>query len=102
MAPAERLVAFRRRPCGAVTAAGTQPSVFETVNVYFERAAMLTDDPRGLLDQIKPRHSVYAFQFPVRTRRGCEVVSGWWAQHHHHRLPVKGGIRFAPPVNETK
>jgi len=75
VAPAERLVAFRRRPCGAVTAAGTQPSVFETVNVYFERAAMLTDDPRGLLDQIKPRHSVYAFQF--RSARGAAARWCW-------------------------
>jgi glutamate dehydrogenase (NAD(P)+) len=78
------------------------PSFFETVNVYFERAAALTDYPRGLLDQIKACNSVYAFQFPVRTRRGYEVISGWRVQHSHHRLPVKGGIRFAPEVNEDE
>ena len=78
--------------------AGRAPSFFETVNLYFERAAALTDYPRGLLEQIKVCNSVYAFQFPVRTRRGYEVISGWRAQHSHHRLPVKGGIRFAPEV----
>ena len=82
--------------------AGRAPSFFETVNLYFERAAALTDYPRGLLEQIKVCNSVYAFQFPVRTRRGYEVVSGWRAQHSHHRLPVKGGIRFAPEVNEDE
>jgi glutamate dehydrogenase (NAD(P)+) len=81
---------------------GRPPSFFETVNLYFERAAALTDYPRGLLDQIKACNSVYAFQFPVRTRRGYEVISGWRAQHSHHRLPVKGGIRYAPEVNEDE
>jgi glutamate dehydrogenase (NAD(P)+) len=78
------------------------PSFFETVNLYFERAAALTDYPRGLLDQIKACNSIYAFQFPVRTRRGYEVISGWRAQHSHHRLPVKGGIRCAAQVNEDE
>jgi glutamate dehydrogenase (NAD(P)+) len=75
---------------------------FETVNLCFERAAALTDYPRGLLDQIKACNSVYAFQFPVRTAQGYEVVSGWRVQHSHHRLPVKGGIRFAPEVDEDE
>jgi glutamate dehydrogenase (NAD(P)+) len=82
--------------------AGRPPSFFETVNLHFERAAALTDYPRGLLDQIKACNSVYAFQFPVRTRRGYEVISGWRAQHSHHRLPVKGGIRYAAEVNEDE
>lgn len=77
-------------------------SFFETVNRYFEKAAALVDYPRGLLDQIKACNSVYAFQFPVRTERGWEVIAGWRVQHSHHRLPVKGGIRFAPDVNEDE
>ncbi|MGH7308466.1 MAG: Glu/Leu/Phe/Val family dehydrogenase, partial [Candidatus Rokuibacteriota bacterium] len=83
--------------------AGTSaPSFFETVNTYFDKAAALTDYPPGLLEQIKGCSSVYAVQFPVRTSRGYEVFSGWRVQHSHHRLPVKGGIRFAPTVDEDE
>jgi len=79
------------------------PSFFDTVNTYFDKAAALTDYPRGLLDQIKVCNSVYAFQFPLRRASGTlEVVSGWRVQHSHHRLPVKGGIRFAAEVNEDE
>jgi glutamate dehydrogenase (NAD(P)+) len=84
------------------TATAQPPSFFDTVNLHFERAAALTDHPRGLLDQIKACNSVYAFQFPVRTHRGYEVISGWRVQHSHHRLPVKGGIRYAPEVSEDE
>src|SRR5213594_3335201 len=78
------------------------PSFFDTVNVYFDRAAALTDYPRGLLDQIKACSGVYSFQFPIRREGGYEVIAGWRAQHSHHRLPVKGGIRFAPTVDEDE
>ncbi|HET9492129.1 MAG TPA: Glu/Leu/Phe/Val dehydrogenase, partial [Methylomirabilota bacterium] len=78
------------------------PSFFETVNSYFDKAAALCDYPPGLLEQIKVCNSVYAVQFPVRTSRGYEVFSGWRVQHSHHRIPVKGGIRFAPTVDEDE
>src|SRR5262245_57734716 len=78
------------------------PSFFETVNSYFDKAAALTDYPPGLLEQIKVCDSVYAFQFPIRRQGGYEVISGWRAQHSHHRVPVKGGIRYAPTVDEDE
>ncbi len=82
---------------------GAAPSFFETVNTYFEKAASLCDYPRGLLDQIKVPNAVYAVQFPVRRENGdYEVISGWRVEHSHHRLPTKGGIRFAPEVNEDE
>src|SRR5207244_8089603 len=74
----------------------------DTVNVYFDRAAALTEYPRSLLDQIKACNSVYSFQFPIRREGGYEVISGWRAQHSHPRWPVKGGIRFAPAVDEDE
>jgi glutamate dehydrogenase (NAD(P)+) len=85
-----------------MAAGHTAPSFFETVNTYFERAAALTDYHRGLLEQIKACNSVYSFTFPVRTSRGYEIFSGWRVQHSHHRLPVKGGIRYAPEVNQDE
>ena len=74
------------------------PGFFDTVNMYFDKAAALTNYPQGLLDQIKVCNSVYAIQFPIRRNGGYEVISAWRAQHSHHRVPVKGGIRFAPDV----
>ncbi len=77
-------------------------SFFDNVSSYFDLAASFTQHPKGLLDQIKVCNSVYSFQFPVRTRRGYEVISGWRVQHSHHKLPVKGGIRFSEAVNEDE
>jgi glutamate dehydrogenase (NAD(P)+) len=78
------------------------PGFFDSVSLYFDRAAAFTEHPKGLLDQIKVCNSVYSFQFPVRTRRGIEVISGWRAQHSHHKLPVKGGIRYSEDANEDE
>ena len=79
------------------------PSFVDTVNVYFDRAAALTEYPRSLLDQIKVPNAVYAVQFPVKRENGdYEVISGWRVHHSHHRTPVKGGIRFAPTVDEDE
>ena len=75
---------------------------FEDVNRHFDRAAEFTDHPKGLLEIIKECNSVYAFQFPIHTERGYEVIRGWRVEHSHHKLPVKGGIRFAPEVNEDE
>ena len=85
------------------TGHGNAPSFFETVNIYFEKAASLLDYPRGLLDQIKVANAVYAVQFPVRRENGdYEVISGWRVHHSHHRTPLKGGLRYAPEVNEDE
>jgi glutamate dehydrogenase (NAD(P)+) len=80
----------------------SNPSFFQTVSLYFDRAAELTSHPTGILEQIKQCNSVYSFQFPVRTSRGLEVISGWRVQHSHHKLPVKGGIRFSEHANEDE
>ena len=82
--------------------AGAHTSFFDTVSRYFDRAAAFTDHPPGLLEQIKAANSVYSFKFPVRTSRGLEVISGWRVQHSHHKLPVKGGIRFSEEANEDE
>jgi glutamate dehydrogenase (NAD(P)+) len=75
---------------------------FNNVSFYFDLAASFTDHPKGLLEQIKACNSVYSFQFPVRTSRGYEVITGWRAQHSHHKLPVKGGIRYSEDASEDE
>ena len=79
-----------------------QAGFFDNVSVYFDEAASFTQHPKGLLDQIKICNSVYSFKFPVRTQQGYQVISGWRAQHSHHKLPVKGGIRYSEDANEDE
>jgi len=80
------------------------PHDFEDdVNVNFDRVAALSGHPKDLLDQIRACDSVHSFQFPVRQADGrLEIVRGWRAEHSHHKLPTKGGIRYSAAVDESE
>ncbi len=80
------------------------PRSFEdNVNVYFDRAAAFSSHPKGLLEQVRVCNGVHAFQFPVRHPDGrIEVVRAWRAEHSHHKLPTKGGIRFSAAADESE
>lgn len=73
-----------------------------SVNRYFEKAAAATSHPEGLLQQIKICNSVYSFQFPIRKGDSYRVINGWRAEHSHHKLPVKGGIRYSMHASESE
>ena len=73
-----------------------------SVDRYFEKAAAATDHHEGLLEQIKICNSVYSFRFPIRQGDGYKVVKGWRAEHSHHKLPVKGGIRYSMETSEDE
>lgn len=76
---------------------------FDEVNCSFDKAAAFTEHPEGLLEQIKECNAVLHVAFPLRRDDGSvEVVQGWRAQHSAHKLPCKGGIRFAHVVNEDE
>jgi glutamate dehydrogenase (NAD(P)+) len=78
-------------------------SFTEQVNQNFDRAAALTDHPPGILDQIKQVNGVLHVTFPVKRDDGSiEVIHGWRAEHSQHKMPTKGGIRFAMEVNEDE
>lgn len=72
------------------------------VNRMYEQAAALVDMPPGLTDQIKACRSVLQVTFPVKLRGRIEVFTGWRAVHSEHQLPTKGGIRYAPWVNQDE
>lgn len=76
---------------------------FAEVNKNFDKAAAYTKYPKGLLDHIKSCNSVYRISFPLRRDDGSvETIHGWRAEHSHHKLPTKGGIRYAMEVNEDE
>ena len=74
----------------------------ENVDRMFEQAAALVDMPPGLAEQIKACRSVFQVTFPVKLRGRVEVFTGWRVVHSEHRLPTKGGIRYAPWVNQDE
>lgn len=77
-------------------------SFLESVNANFDKAAAYTKIHPGLLEQIKVCNSVYRMRFPVRVGKGYEVITAYRAQHSHHRLPTKGGIRYSSHVNQDE
>jgi glutamate dehydrogenase (NAD(P)+) len=77
-----------------------QISFLDQVTLSFEKAAALTDHDRNLLEQIKVCNSVYYFTFPlIRDDGTLETIEAWRAEHSHHKLPTKGGIRYSTHVN---
>lgn len=78
-------------------------SFFEQVNHYFDRAAGYTTFKKGLLEQIKSCNTVCHFTFPLQKDDGSiETIHAWRAEHSHHKLPTKGGIRYSLEVNEDE
>ena len=76
---------------------------FSDVTRYFDAAARHMSYPVGLLDQIKRCNGLYRFDFPIRQPDGTlDVVRAWRAEHSHHKLPLKGGIRYSPDVDEDE
>lgn len=74
----------------------------ESVEFMFDRAVREMNLPQGLSNQIKACKSVFRIQFPVQIDGRIEVFTGWRATHSEHRLPAKGGIRYALNVNEQE
>ncbi len=78
-------------------------SFLDQVGHMFDKAAALTDHPAGLLTQIKMCNSVYAMEFPLQRDDGSIVtIRAWRAEHSQHKLPTKGGIRYASNVTEDE
>jgi glutamate dehydrogenase (NAD(P)+) len=78
-------------------------SFFETVNRFFDKAAALTEHHTGLLTQIKYCNSIYEFKFPLKHEdNSIEIIQAFRVEHSHHKLPVKGGIRYSEMVNEDE
>ena len=71
----------------------------ESVTHYFNRAAAYSNLDEGLIDQVRCCNSAYRMRFPVKRDDGTiTVIEAYRAEHSHHRLPTKGGIRFSPDV----
>jgi glutamate dehydrogenase (NAD(P)+) len=69
---------------------------------YYDKAASHSSLDPGILAQIRCCNSVYKVLFPVEIDGKIEVIEGIRAQHSHHKMPTKGGIRYSQQVSEDE
>ncbi|WP_020146678.1 Glu/Leu/Phe/Val dehydrogenase [Thioalkalivibrio sp. ALJ15] len=78
----------------------TPETFLDSVSHMVDRAMHFLELPEGAMDAIKACDSVIQVSFPIRFRDRIEVFTGWRAVHSSHRLPVKGGLRFSPTMDQ--
>ena len=82
--------------------ADKEVSFRESVNLCCDLAMTTLDIPDGMAKYIRNVNNVYQVRFPVKIKGQVETFIGWRAVHSDHKLPAKGGIRFAPNVNQDE
>ncbi len=80
----------------------TEPSFRESVDIMFNRAVALMDLAPGLEEKIRVCNATYTVRFGVRLRGDIHTFVGYRSVHSEHMEPVKGGIRFAPNVDQDE
>ncbi|KPU84131.1 glutamate dehydrogenase [Marinosulfonomonas sp. PRT-SC04] len=79
-----------------------EPSFRESVDMMFNRAVALMELAPGLEEKIRVVNATYTVRFGVRLRGEIKTFTGYRSVHSEHMEPVKGGIRFAPSVNQDE
>ena len=95
-----------------------EPSFYECVEMYFDRAAKhLRSVSPATIAHIRAPDTSLTFTFPIEVRvyvcvvyshlkkqnkkkdGSVEVINGYRVHHSRHRMPVKGGIRYSKNVD---
>jgi glutamate dehydrogenase (NAD(P)+) len=77
-----------------------EPRFLEQVELFFNRAASKTGISKDYLELIRTCDNIIRFSIPIRRDNGSiENIICYRAQHKHHKLPVKGGTRYAPDMD---
>ena len=77
-------------------------SFLQSVDHCFNQAAAALELPKGLARQIRTCNAICEMKFGVELRGSYEIFTGWRATHSEHILPAKGGIRYAPFVDQQE
>ena len=72
------------------------------VDAMFDHAQAHLALPDGLAEKIKLCNATYVTRFGVRLRGRLFTFRGWRATHSTHAGPGKGGIRYAPNVDQNE
>lgn len=86
-----------------------EPSFMEQTGLYFNDASkfLLKNHPDAttpdLLNFIKAPKTLIKFNLPLKRDNGTiEVIEAYRCQHSYHRMPCKGGIRYAADVDQQE
>ena len=80
--------------------ADKKPSVFDTINGLFDKAADQLGLSEELRIKLKTPYRELMVRLPLLTESGeRRIYRGYRVQHDNSRGPMKGGIRFHPEVD---
>ncbi|MCB9459037.1 MAG: Glu/Leu/Phe/Val dehydrogenase [Anaerolineaceae bacterium] len=75
----------------------------QNVERMVAKTVQYLDLPPGWAEEIQAPDTTIKVQFPVEMDDGSwKTFTGWRCTHSEHRLPAKGGIRYASIVNEDE
>lgn len=77
-------------------------SILATVDKIFDDASSLCHLEDGLKERIKACNLTLTVRFGVRLRGKVISFNGWRSVHSEHQHPAKGGIRYAPNVDQDE
>lgn len=98
--PSSAVRMFSSKPHFGPASGDEEPRFLEMVKIFFDQAAAKTKIPTDYLELIKHCRGVLRVSFPLRKDDGSvETITGYRAQHSLHRVPCKGGIRYADAVD---
>jgi len=79
---------------------GEGKGFLEASRKYFEKAAVVLGLDSAAIEALSHPRVVFKFSFPFRDDNGdMHTIHGYRAQHTHHKLPCKGGIRMDESVD---
>jgi glutamate dehydrogenase (NAD(P)+) len=80
----------------------TPTGFLANVEAMLEAAAAHVPMQEGLLEKIRVCNETYVTRFGVRLRNRMYTFEGWRCVHANHPAPAKGGIRYAPDVDQQE
>lgn len=81
---------------------GATDSFLANVEAMLEAAAVHVPMQEGLLEKIRVCNETYVTRFGVRLRDRMYTFEGWRCVHANQPAPAKGGIRYAPDVDQQE
>jgi len=77
-----------------------EPDFLQQVQLYFDEACKYIKVRHDILEVIKRCQTVVSFTIPLKRDNGrIELINAYRAHHSYHKMPCKGGIRYAPDVD---